>query len=978
MPIWIDVVTLSGYSWFKSQRRKAFAVTVRIVGREPELRQFSAARARVRGGTTATFVVEGEPGIGKTRLLDELRVQALQEHWNVVDWRCAEFDVDRPFVAAFCGIDELVREFAERDDVLPPEIDEAHRALKTAASTGGVALTDEFDGTKGQAVEQSVHGDAIVQLMIDGLLELARSAPTLLLVDDTQWIDNASSKILWGLAGRPRMVPLLTVAAFRPDRRDEVRLLRRGLESQGATNLFLGTLTPSEAEALVAELVGSQTGRSIGLQREFALRESRGNPLFITELLRFEGNTTVDSESNGVSAIPKALRALITRRFDALGPETKHCLHRAAALGNLFDVDELGVVLAQPLTGVLETLGPAIDLGILVHRHGQLSFQHAIVHQIVQEMQPTAVRSALHFELAQSLANVGWTATRVGEHFFHANLGPSEEAAKWLRAASLEVRPLSLEAALAWSQRALVACTEVSAFEAELEVAGLLILLGRLADAEALCSRISHRVMSVEEEIRFRLSHAALITMADRTRDHEAIESFQWVRSKLSPQDARHVELLGWQAILLVFGGQLDEAERIATEALNRSVSGDRSKVVSGPLEALGLIAMLRGDTDDALRFSRESTDAYRNHRNVYSSVMVPHFALAMAMLSSCPIQEVIATLQKGLDLCDLAGHELARSHLEPITAIAYLAAGQLDIGRSIIDTAVRRNSNWRDNNVALPPGSALAAMVALLTDDVPTATTLAQRSFDELLEGGAQAGSADFAFWCIANVAEEHGDIGKARDLLVGVWEMFAKDASLYLIAPDLVRLSWSDQPDFAADVVARCEARAKRSGAAVDRANALATRGFLERDLSLLDAARDAWEELDWKLIPTRISGYALELLDAKKNRVELQRRLDLIIAEWEFMEAPQPVRVLRERYANVTSLRTTRTKPSKGAESLSQAERNVVRLVSAGLTNKEIAKQLYISHRTVDTHVSHALAKLDFTSRVQLATLVAMEAV
>jgi DNA-binding CsgD family transcriptional regulator len=206
----------------------------------------------------------------------------------------------------------------------------------------------------------------------------------------------------------------------------------------------------------------------------------------------------------------------------------------------------------------------------------------------------------------------------------------------------------------------------------------------------------------------------------------------------------------------------------------------------------------------------------------------------------------------------------------------------------------------------------------------------------------------------------------------------MFAKDASLYLIAPDLVRLLWSENPQFAADVVKRCEARSKRSGAAVDRANALASRGFLERDIALLDHACLAWAEVHWKLIPTRISGLALELLHPKQDRTEIQRRLDLIVPEWELMEAGQPVRVLRERYANLLSPRSLRSKPSSGPDSLSQAERNVVRLVSVGLTNKEIAKELYVSHRTVDTHVSHALAKLKCTSRVQLATFAALDRV
>jgi DNA-binding CsgD family transcriptional regulator/tetratricopeptide (TPR) repeat protein len=996
-------------------------VSIRIIGREPELRHFAAARGRVRDGSTAAFIVEGEPGIGKTRLLEELRVQAVHERWTVIDWRCAELDVDRPFVAALSGLDELHEDFAKRSESLPGEIGEARSLLRSFLRVGGSVMLDapgrprarlqpasvqgvsEQDVSEQDVSEQEVpkefvrledadgltrssertqrrqsNGDEIVQLVVDGLLDLARSRPTMLLIDDAQWIDNASSKIVWGLAGRRRSASLLTVVAFRPDRRNEVRLLRRGLESQGATNLVLGPLSSADGHALVSEIAGSQPTELMHALHEFALAESGGNPLFITELLRFDQYPLDGQGLTSPFGIPVTLSALITRRFESLPQKTKSCLRRAAALGREFQIDELGVVEEQLLAGVFEVLAPAIDLGILINRHGQLSFQHSIVHKIVQDTQPQTLQAALHGEIARCLAKADWSATRVGEHFYLSQPGPSDEANKWLRAASLEVRSLSLEAALSWSLRALSCCTTDTLFETQLDVAGLFILLGRLDDAEALCTEIRRRTMSVEEEIRFRLSYAALITMTGRTRDGEAMESFEWVRSHLQPGDGRHVELLGWRAILLVLSGQLDEAERIAHDALQREVSGDRSTVISGPLEALGLIAMLRGDTAEALRFSRESAAAYRNHRNVYSSVMLPHFALGMAMFSSCPIHEVIATLQQGLELCDLAGHGLARAHLEPITAVAYLAAGQLQIGRSVIESAVRRNSNWRETKVALPSGSGLAAMVALLTDELDSAKGLAKQAFDQLLEGGAQTGSADFAFWCIANVAEETGDVVKARDLLVGVWEMFAKDASLYLIAPDLVRLLWSENPHFAADVVKRCEARSKRSGAAVDRANALASRGFLERDIALLDHACLAWGEVNWKLIPTRISGFALELLHPKQDRTEIQRRLDLIVPEWELMEAGQPVRVLRERYVNLLSPRSLRSKPSLGPDSLSQAERNVVRLVSVGLTNKEIAKELYISHRTVDTHVSHALAKLKCTSRVQLATFAALDRV
>ena len=96
--------------------------------------------------------------------------------------------------------------------------------------------------------------------------------------------------------------------------------------------------------------------------------------------------------------------------------------------------------------------------------------------------------------------------------------------------------------------------------------------------------------------------------------------------------------------------------------------------------------------------------------------------------------------------------------------------------------------------------------------------------------------------------------------------------------------------------------------------------------------------------------------------------------IRAGWERMELPRMVKSLESTYGDVARRSTRVRRPVSGPESLSQAEIAVVRLVGEGLTNKEIAERLFVSHRTIDTHVSHAFVKLGVTGRVALAGLVA----
>jgi DNA-binding CsgD family transcriptional regulator len=287
------------------------------------------------------------------------------------------------------------------------------------------------------------------------------------------------------------------------------------------------------------------------------------------------------------------------------------------------------------------------------------------------------------------------------------------------------------------------------------------------------------------------------------------------------------------------------------------------------------------------------------------------------------------------------------------------------------VEKTINRGNDWRAGGVALPTATGLFGLIEMLQGRSTEAKTLADRALEELLAGGASAGSADFAVWCIACVNEALGDVTTARDLLVGIWELVARDASLFTIAPDLVRLTRDERPEFALDVVQRTETRAAGSGAAFDRANALASRGLYEQDPMLLERACLAWDELDWTLPQARMRTFATDMAATECNPAELSVHVERAMSAWERMEATHPVTVLQQRHRRIVARGSRPAKPTSGPESLSQAERTVVALVAEGITNKEIAQRLYVSHRTVDSHVSHALAKLGLTSRVQLAS-------
>lgn len=916
-----------------------------LVGRDSEVRHLQAAMQRAHQNVSSLTVLEGEPGIGKTRLLLELEDLARADGWAVFCCRCSELETERPFAPVAAGLVELVSALG---DAVPFELAEALGLLRE---------------TELHATPLENQGQRLGRLILEGIHDLSRSRPVLVLFDDTHWIDEASADVLWRIA-RHRAKPVLTVASFRTSARDVVQTLRRGLDASGAANLALRPLKRDQSEQLATHLLG---GSPAGVVARL-LDDAAGNPLFITELVRGSGESAESDGPSDRQPIPTSLRRLVLGRMQALHPDAQAALDDASLLGLSFDPRELAAIRGVADMALFAVLELAVELGIVIDHPPRLAFQHAIVQKIVADRLPEAFRIARHGELAGLLRANGARATRVAEHLLLSKPVPSPGAAAIYAAAAAEVRPLSLEASLVWLERASDATIEDELrFRLRCECAEVLVLIGRIPDAERICESLWPKVEAPEQETRLRVVLAALTTMAGRTRADEAAAHLERVLEILPPGNPGRIEMLGWRAVLHVFGGDLDEAERVAQFAL-ATETGDLDARACRANEALSLVSLLRGDTRLAVVHAERALELFSAQENVFTWLMMPHFAHGMALIGMVPIDAVIDAIQAGFEVCERAGHGLARLHLEPIMALAHFVRGDLSIARAAVTSIVESNNDWRRGGIALPTATALAAYLTLLDDNLAGAVTLAEQALQELLGGGAQAGSADVAAWCIACVREAAGDVEGARDLLVGVWELIGKNASLYNVAPDLVRLTRDTRPDFALDVVLLAEARAARSGVALDRAHALASRGFFEWDPDLLEQAALAWEELDWLLTPTRTREFAL-VMSVGAPAQERRDRVAIITQGWERMEARRPLRLLDETTRRDGRREKRAPRPVHGPESLTQTERAVVRLVAEGLTNKEIAQRLYVSHRTIDTHVSHALSKLGVSSRVGL---------
>ena len=283
------------------------APSSRLRGRTVELRTLADALGRAAGGRPAIVVVEGEAGIGKSRLLAEALEAPRSRGLEVVAGRGQDLERNRPF-----GL--LADAFGCSRSSPDPRRAAIAALLATHDGDRGVTTVSSDPGLQFQAVDA----------FLDLVEAPAGRGPLVLGLDDLQWADPSSLLTLGALARRHTVGPVALVASLRPlpGGRELERMLE-AFDAAGARRLALGQLDREAVAELVAEAVAAEPGPR--LMAEVAA--AGGNPLFVTELvaaLLSEGAVrTVDGRAEVVeTTLPPNLRLTILRRLSFLPEET--------------------------------------------------------------------------------------------------------------------------------------------------------------------------------------------------------------------------------------------------------------------------------------------------------------------------------------------------------------------------------------------------------------------------------------------------------------------------------------------------------------------------------------------------------------------------------------------------------------------------------------------------------------------------------
>ncbi|MGN9909945.1 AAA family ATPase [Phytohabitans sp. LJ34] len=936
-----------------------------FVGRQGEIEQVSTLARRAAAGQGRAVLIEGEPGIGKSTLLDAIGAECARLGMRLLRGAAEDLEQRLPFAAI--GTCLGLRTGAKPDG-----------RDKIAVRVAGLLRGED---ALGQSVAAANHEFAATEAILELIDYWCAAGPVALIVDDAHWADPSSVMVLHRLGQGIGQQALLMIVALRSaPRPDPVAGLVRGLQSRGADVLRLDRLPEAAVATLVRQILAVPAGPGPGSGPERAIQlgpalttlvaRAGGNPMYVTELVDALDRAAAITVDRGVADVPDQERAAlpatlvesVLRRLDFLPRTARDTLEMAAVLGPTIDVAELAAVLDGPLVTVSEALVQAMEAGLLVDNGRQFVFRHDLIREALAEHLPAAVRIALRLRAGQVLAASGAPVERVAEHLL-AGAALAPVTVEWLvsQADALIVRAPRLAVPLLEKALATVDSDAPAAGALRLHLVRALLWDGAPEEAE-------------------RAARAAMLTDSDPALcwlllqacyrqgrlDEAVVVAEEALRlPELSPGQAGRFH--GIAAFCLFYLERFDAAELPARLAVEEGAADRDAQATC--LGHLGLAALRfgEGDMEGALARSEQALAA------LGSGIQPDLQADPYAMRGLC-LLELDRFAEADEALATAVRHNQATGGV--YLTLAYASRARLRFLDGRWDDALAEIEAGLDVPDPLDQARGLRALAALIAirrgayDHAPHA----------LPEPEAGVGGRKYGYltrWAQALFAESRGQRNRALELLYPVWERawgLDQRRIVYRLCPDLARLAAAaGDRKRARDVADTCEALAAKQPTRSLDATALLCRALADEDADGLLRAAETFHEARWPLYEGQgyenaaaalaRDGRETEAREALGKAVELYAALE---ASWDTARAEARLRragIRRGRYG-------PRKRPKHGWEALTDTENRVALMVAEGRSNPDIAAQMFLSRRTVQTHVSSILAKLNLSSRVELA--------
>src|SRR5215831_2130515 len=505
-----------------------------LVGREDELAVLDRLVGDAVAGQGRVVVIDGEAGIGKSRLVAEAVGDLPRRGATLLTSVGEPLELHRPF--------GLIADCLQIGRNGP---DAARRAIARYLDADGLGRA----GDPGPDVRFKV-SEAIVEL-VD---ELTARGPVVMVVENLHWADGSSLYTLHRLGRRLSQLPLLLCCTTRSaPRSEQLAELLRSLDRQGSHSLRLSPLDQAQSLRLAERLLGARVGPNLATQ----LQAAGGNPLYLEELVGVAGRVDaleLDPETASIDIVQAApavsIGLAVMHRLGVLSHRTVQVLRVASVLGVRFTVTDLANVLSEPVAALVGVLDDAIAAGILVQRGDRLAYRHDVVWESLYHDLPLATRTALHRQVGYQLAGAGAPARQVAEHLARGAAPGDAEAVEWLRRAARASLGREPRVADRLAREALRIAGPESPIRDLLlaELADCIARHGKASERERLCREVLARPHDPALEGRF-VRHLATALQRQR-RVTEALAVLEEWRGSPNMGEAERVQLLGSYAFL--------------------------------------------------------------------------------------------------------------------------------------------------------------------------------------------------------------------------------------------------------------------------------------------------------------------------------------------------------------------------------------------------------------------------------------------
>jgi DNA-binding CsgD family transcriptional regulator len=905
---------------------------VALFGRDPQTDVLAGLIDSARAGAGGAVLLRGAPGIGKSALLADAATRASAAGFTVARAFGEQAGSDVPYA----GLQQFVHCLGMRPDMLA---EPQRSALAGALGRGEATVPDVF-----------LVGLATLNLVA----EAAAQAPVLLVVDDVQWLDDPTISVLAFMARRVRTEPVLLLGAAREGYRSR-------LGADELTTLSLPPLSDADAESLLDSIV-PDLPPSV---RRRVLAEAAGNPLALTELSRVvtSGRTAPASEL----PLSERLERAFTDRLATL-PGSTGTLLRMAAVNDSPALAEI-IAAARAWTGAQidpADLDPAVSAMLVDVMGAEVRFRHPLMRSAIHQSMTAADQRAAHAVLAQVLPD-GQEDRRI-RHQAAATALPDESVAAKLAAAAdraacrggvaAAVEALSRAAALSedpeWRTERLLRAADFAVELGERDV------VGRLLDEAAKSGLSAQQQVKVawlrgsfDEGLRQQASNATTLTAL--------------AQEVAAGGDIALAVRILWSAAQLCFWSEpgarvrqlvLDAAEKLPLDELDPWLIAILA--YAAPIER-GAVVM-----DRARRVAPQAGDDGRAYRMLSTAALLCGAFDMSRDFSAAAASPLRAQGRLGL---------LARV----VGAEAWSAIVVGDLGAAIVACdESRRLARETTQQLMYALMSATAAKLAALRGETSKALALAEEAEEAGLPVGARPVLATalmargLAALGDGRFDEAYGHFRRLHDPADPAFQIALRLTSL----GDLVdAATHSGRTEQVRPIVDELAKTAMQTPAPVLHADLRLAHAVLAADNeaeALFEAALRA-DLAAWPLIRSRTQLAYGEWLRRHRRTLESRDHLRAARDMFDALGAiPWSERARRELRA---AGEASRRRDPDARDQLTPHELQIAQLAAEGLTNREIGQRLYLSHRTVSSHLHRIFPKLGIASRSELRVTVSL---